>query len=170
MINCKNCQFSFVETVNRTTFCSHKCQASFNFKKIIGMPKPGAKKGRIVICITCGVSFYVPKYRIDKGNVKYCSRSCLAKIHLSKFSHCRFQSTNLPKHNYKCVMVNGKPIRIHRHIMQQHLGRKLQTWEHVHHINNNPSDNRLENLIVLSNSDHQKEEHKMRKKLFSSAL
>jgi hypothetical protein len=40
--------------------------------------------------------------------------------------------------------------------MQEHLKRKLETWEHVHHINGNPTDNRIENLMVLSNSEHQK--------------
>jgi len=40
--------------------------------------------------------------------------------------------------------------------MQCYLGRKLETWEHVHHINGNGLDNRIENLQVLSNSEHQK--------------
>ena len=41
-----------------------------------------------------------------------------------------------------------------RAIMERHLGRKLLTSEHVHHINRDFTDNRIENLAVLSNSEH----------------
>ncbi len=37
-----------------------------------------------------------------------------------------------------------------RYIMEEHLGRELDSVEHVDHINNNPSDNRIENLQILS--------------------
>lgn len=38
--------------------------------------------------------------------------------------------------------------------MEQHLGRKLRKDEQVHHINENPLDNRIENLTVLSPKEH----------------
>jgi len=38
--------------------------------------------------------------------------------------------------------------------MEQHLGRKLDRTEHVHHINNDFTDNRIENLCVMSESEH----------------
>lgn len=40
--------------------------------------------------------------------------------------------------------------------MEAHLGRKLATDEQVHHINGVKADNRLENLLVMTNSEHQK--------------
>lgn len=45
-------------------------------------------------------------------------------------------------------------VQQHRLIMEDYVGRKLQKEEHVHHINHQKTDNRLENLQILSHADH----------------
>lgn len=41
-----------------------------------------------------------------------------------------------------------------RWVMEQHLGRVLSSSEEVHHRNKNKTDDRIENLEVLSTTDH----------------
>jgi hypothetical protein len=62
----------------------------------------------------------------------------------------RYITTN----GYVTIRVNRRATYEHRHVMEQHLGRKLRRDEHVHHKNHDPSDNRLENLEVLSKAEH----------------
>jgi hypothetical protein len=41
-----------------------------------------------------------------------------------------------------------------REVMEINLGRKLSPNEHVHHINGDKTDDRIENLIIISRSEH----------------
>lgn len=47
-----------------------------------------------------------------------------------------------------------------RYLMEQHLGRKLEDWEEVDHINNDPTDDRIENFQLLTKSDNIKKSAK----------
>ncbi len=50
---------------------------------------------------------------------------------------------------YPCKTINGMKKRLHRHVIEQYLGRTLESNEHVYHLNGDPMDNRIENLVVI---------------------
>lgn len=58
---------------------------------------------------------------------------------------------------YWNISVNGERKLEHRHIMELHIGRKLTRNEHVHHINHDKLDNRIENLEITDPVTHGRE-------------
>ena len=59
----------------------------------------------------------------------------------------------------KYKRIKGKGVE-HRYLMEQKIGRKLLSHECVHHINGDPFDNRIENLQLMTKSEHSKYHYK----------
>jgi hypothetical protein len=64
---------------------------------------------------------------------------------------------------YPTKKINGIQLRLHRIVMQQYLHRRLSRDELVHHKNENPLDNDISNLVIVSRATHNKL-HKRNKK------
>jgi len=95
------------------------------------------------------------------------SEETKAKIRATKLGHSRPDVAGARNHWWsptgRCVTSRGRiHVRIRsnvwraesRVIMEQALGRRLTSSELVHHINENPLDNRIENLLLVTRPEH----------------
>lgn len=57
---------------------------------------------------------------------------------------------------YNLGKYNGKLVKVHRLVVEAYIKRNLKADEHIHHINHNKNDNRIENLQIISRQEHVK--------------
>ena len=69
-------------------------------------------------------------------------------------NHWRFKGNKNRKGYVSITPEHKRRVLVHRYVMENHIGRKLKPKEDVHHINGNKEDNEIENLQLLSHSDH----------------
>lgn len=97
---------------------------------------------------------------------KWCTRTCYLKnrprfsFQNSNWKGGKFKNfygyilTYAPDHPNANVGPGLKYVLEHRYAMSNHIGRPLKKEETVHHINGVKHDNRIENLVIISNSEH----------------
>lgn len=148
---CQHCHSDYRAKPYRkstTRFCSRRClwvalKPSREPKRLAALRgrHPSNFKACYITCEKCGKSFNVPPAHATRpGKPKrYCSRECY-------FSSIRM--TPRPQ-KYRRITRDGKRFLEHRWVMEQHLGRRLNTKEQVDHINRDRHDNRIENLRIL---------------------
>ena len=113
---------------------------------------------------------YCKKYYEGWGK-EFCSRACVNRFVLkgkpsnspstwrkgktSGANHPNWKGGKSRLGKYMSIRVGHRKYQLeHRYVMEQHLGRKLKRSEHIHHINHEPLDNRIENLEIIDASTH----------------
>lgn len=152
---CNVCKKEFKRKRLRSKFCSRACALK-------GRREP-RKRPVLKIEVACGFCgqkvFRFPCF-LRRSKTLFCDVSCKQSFMKSGEASYGFKkSSGSPLNPYKRCMKGGKFIYEHRWIMEQSIGRPLLRNEHVHHINGNPRDNRIENLEILSRSQHAKTHH-----------
>lgn len=164
--NCVECGKEFSTYKKEQKWCSEKCGAQQR------------RLGEIITCSVCGKQKYraankiksvkgrycgMPCYRIGSRNkveytckkcgTKFMDHPCEPRVYCSQSCQQRLGMPSMTVDGYLEKRVNGQNKRLHRIIMERHMGRDL-TGYHIHHKNHNKLDNRIENLEVLTPSEH----------------
>jgi hypothetical protein len=115
------------------------------------------------VCPDCRVGRWVDFYSASKyQRCRSCAKKGKVESANANWKGGRYKSS---RHGY--VFIRLRPgdffypmvdcdgyVREHRLVMARHLGRCLQPWEIVHHKNGIRDDNRLENLQLIQEMQH----------------
>lgn len=123
------------------------------------MPTLGTRSGSFLSCHRCGTMIYCYPSRLRR----FCSRACRDATYVGSGNPKWRGGRSVDKSGYIYIFKPSHPfankdgcVYEHRLVTEDRIGRFLTDKEEVHHINSIKSDNRPENLLLLSISEHRR--------------
>lgn len=121
------------------------------------------------VCKKCGIEkpetneFFIKNSSSKNGLLKVC-KICTRDYQNNR----RREESSEYKKNFMCMIPDGRYLcgrywfvrfgtyhtAEHRHIMRKVLERDIEPHEHIHHVNGDKQDNRVENLKLLDGAKH----------------
>lgn len=89
----------------------------------------------------------------ERGKGRYINRGGYVEVRIRPNSLC-FGMSHYKVPKFAKTPNGSAYVLEHRLVMAEYLGRPLSRLEHVHHINGNKLDNRIENLLLVSPASH----------------
>lgn len=154
MFTCVYCGKEFESRDDsKAKFCSYEC---------MGLSRRKQEKGHKHICKQCG-----KEYRANHKESSFCSKKCQYQFFSGSNSHLYAGGTWISVGGYEQKYNNSKAKKshydtTHRKLVEDYIGKKLPFNEQVHHINEDKLDNRLDNLAILTCSEHASIHHYLR--------
>lgn len=147
---CQGCGAEFTRHGNnQPKFCSRACYDAN------GHPEKALAS---FVCDRCGVTFErYPSLRRATNKHNYCSGACRAagRVYARGEEHPQWKGGGRwigPDGYVQRQLPDRTRVLEHRLVMAEILGRPLERYETVHHINGDRADNRLENLQLRTGS------------------
>jgi len=152
----------------RDHYCSRACGNKH---------REAIKQSRKAKCPNCEKEFIARNAQLRDGNKPYCSISCITKGKKQKEDHKRkrlesymrgnhLHPSGADVHNwkggialttqgyYKYSAGENAGRNVHTVLIEQKIGRRITNQEVVHHINHVKTDNRIENLRLMTRAEH----------------
>ena len=133
--------------IKNKKYCSHKCATTGKNNPMFGKKRPVHKPD-------CQCSFCKAKRGEYKGkNNPWSNQDRNGR------NNPAFVNGKIKRDNRWWIWNGKKRVLRSRYIAEQYLGRKLLKEEVIHHINENPSDDRPENLYLFPNRSEHARQH-----------